>query len=97
METEQDTGQWFIDGEVRDGVYRDRVWREYRERWGAVYNKKCELEDKHRREMAGMEEEIQAVARTLPLTPWVGRADTGPVAKFVECAKKGRRSFAEAR
>lgn len=83
-----DSGLWFVNGKVCAVAERDRVWAAYNKKWDAMYEKRVRTKARHRKELAMLDKEMAAVEATRPCTPWVGRADEGPIEKFVAIAKR---------
>lgn len=82
----EDPGLWFIDGKVRSGTYRARVWAAFQKLVDRFYDKRFAVEARHRKEIAALDAEFDSLQAQKPYTPWVGRADEGAVAAFVDSA-----------
>lgn len=84
----EDPGLWYINGRIRTGAFRERVWAAFKKLTDAYYVRRFAMEARHRAEAATMDREFDEIQKRKPFTPWVGRADEGAVPAFVASAER---------
>jgi hypothetical protein len=84
----EDPGLWYINGRIRTGAFRERVWAAFKKLTDAYYVRCFAMEARHRAEAATMDREFDEIQKRKPFTPWVGRADEGAVPAFFASAER---------